>query len=379
MGIALFGGSFNPVHSEHINIVKAALCDKDIDKVIIMPSNITPAKSGTLSVPSLKRLEMCRLAFEDIENAEVSDYEIKKGGISYTCITCKEFKEKFPEDKLYFIMGADMLSSFKDWKNPQEILNSVSPCVCARENEKGLTAAVNAFKKRFGAPLKILAYTGAKLSSTKIRTVAALGENVSEYTGEKTAEYIKENSLYKIGQIAAVKNYLTQERFKHTLNVAVMAAENCRRLNIDEETAITAAALHDCAKYISLSDKRLKDFVCPENVPEPVLHQFTGAYIAEKEFGITNADILNAIRYHTSGRENMSDLEILVFLCDLLEENRTFGGVEELRRLFDKDIYAAFYAALKRQCEYLKGAGKPVYALTERAYEYYSRRKNDKH
>ena len=69
-------------------------------------------------------------------------------------------------------------------------------------------------------------------------------------------------------------------------------------------------------------------------MPSSVYHQFAGAYVAETHFGIKDEDILNAIRYHTSGRANMSELEKLIFLADMLEEERSYEGVETLRKLF---------------------------------------------
>ena len=112
----------------------------------------------------------------------------------------------------------------------------------------------------------------------------------------------------------------------------------------------------------------LKGFVPPEGVPSPVLHQYTGAYLAEHTFGISDEEVLDAIRFHTSGRENMTALGKLVFLADMLEEGRSYEGVEELRRFFYEDLDVCLYAALKRQTEYLAESGKPVYPLTQSAF-----------
>ena len=100
------------------------------------------------------------------------------------------------------------------------------------------------------------------------------------------------------------------------------------------------------------------------------MHQYGGAYVAEHVFGVRDEGILNAVRYHTSGRENMSGLEKLIFLADLLEEGRDFDGVEKLRKIFRRDVDECFMAALKNQLEYLKATGGEVYPLTERAYLY---------
>ena len=100
------------------------------------------------------------------------------------------------------------------------------------------------------------------------------------------------------------------------------------------------------------------------------MHQFTGAYAAENTFGIKNRDILNAIKYHTTGRENMSDLEKLIFLADLLEAARDFPGIGALRNLFERDLNGCLAAALEHQINYLKSSGAQICRLTERAREY---------
>ena len=385
MNIAIFGGSFNPVHKEHVNIIKSAMHELSLDKAIIMPSNITPSKNGRMAAESTDRLNMCSLAFSDINGVEVSDYEITNGGISYSYITCRELRKKYQKDNLYFIVGADMFRSFPKWKNPEEILSYVNLAVCARENSESLEKAEKNFVESFGGDslnkVKKFSYIGAKVSSTRIRTLAALGESIEAYVDEKTANYIRAHKLYRIPELEncldTVKENITPSRWKHTVGVAVTAAENCPRLGIAEKTAITAAALHDCAKHLKPDDAMLAGFECPENVPSPVVHQFAGAFVAENIFKITDADILNAIKYHTSGRADMSGLEKLIYLSDMLEEGRSFPHVDELRKEFAKSIDGGLYSALKHTIEYLKKEKMPVYPLTEQAYEYVTNKKEN--
>ena len=378
MKIAIFGGSFNPVHVEHVNIAAAAKRALGLDKIIIVPSYITPQKQGRLTATASDRLNLCRLAFEGIEGAEVSDYEILQGGVSYSYKTCAALKQKYPADELYFILGADMLENFRFWKNPEQILDCVTLAVCAREDEEGLKKAVADFKSHFNRDIKLIGYTGAAVSSTAIRTLAALGADVCDYLPENAANYVKEHALYLQPNLAKVKNYLTPERFNHTLGVAQTAVRNCCLAGVDELTALTAAALHDCAKYLNKDSKELQGFDFPADVPPPVVHQFSGAYVAQHTFGITDEAILNAIKYHTSGRPNMTDLEKLIFLSDMLEPSRTFKGVQTLRKIFKEDLNACMLAALAVQLEYLKSTGGEIYPLTQKAYEYFKGLKNDK-
>lgn len=375
MKIAIFGGTFNPVHKEHINIVRAAIKNLSLDRVIIMPSYITPNKEGKMIASSTDRINMCRLAYADLPNVTVSDYEIKKGGVSYSYITCNEFQKRYPSDERYLIIGGDMLENFSQWKKPNEILKCVKLAACAREDAEKLDAAEQKFKDNFGCDIVKFGYIGENVSSTKIRVLVALKEEFGKYLDKNTKKYILQSTMYGINGADSVKKMLSDKRWAHTVRVAVMAAENCGRLCISEQQAITAALFHDCAKELSLSDSRLKGFAVDENVPQTVIHQFAGAYLAERQFGIRNEEILNAIKYHTSGRENMSALEKLILLSDMLEEGRNFDGVEELRKAFYEDIDKALYLALKRQLTYLKERNQPIYYLTQKAFDYLEEQK----
>ncbi len=378
MNIGIFGGSFNPVHYEHLCMVCTAIKELALDKVIIMPSCVTPLKEGRMVVSGEDRLNMCRLTFAKVERAEVSDYELKKGGISYSYLTCLEMAKRYPDERLYFIVGADMLECFPKWKNPETILECATLAVCARSNSCSIERAKKSFaeglgEKRLSRVIE-LSFAGEPVSSTRVRTVAALGEHIEGYLEEDTAKYIRERGLYRILELEkclkTVKEYLSFPRWGHTVRVAITAAENAPRFGISEEKAIIAAALHDCAKYMKENDGLLSGFVCPENVPHPVVHQYAGAYVAEKAFNITDREILDAIKYHASGRAGMGKLEKLIYLSDMLEYGRDFEGVEELRNAFAIGLDEGMLAALKHQLSYLKKQNMPVEPLTEQAYEY---------
>ncbi len=370
MKTAIYGGAFNPVHNEHINIVRAAVEGLGLDRVVIVPTFLSPHKRGALPVKGRERLEMCRRAFASVPQAEISDCEIKRGGISYSYVTCRRFRKLYPDDELFFIIGADMLAGFEFWKEPEEILKCVTLAVCAREDGEELNSLIKNFHAKFKREIVKIGYVGKAVSSTRIRALAALGEDFSHYVPENVRKFIKDNCLYEIPSLRGVKKYLTESRWKHTVGVAVCAAENSRGAGVCEEDAIIAAALHDCAKYLSLSAPELEGFVPPDGVPDTVIHQYSGAYVAEKVFGVNDGGILSAIRYHASGRENMSALEKLIYLSDLLEENRNFEGVESLRRAFKRGLDEGLLKALEHQLKYLKNTGMPVYPLTERAYRY---------
>lgn len=366
MKIALFGGSFDPVHSEHVKLVKAAISALALDKLIVMPSHIAPHKRGGAFASDEARIAMCKIAFSDLPAVEVSDFEVRAGGTSYTYLTCEAFQARYPGAQLFFLVGADMLEDFFTWREPERILRAATLVACGRGalGTEGLHAR---FFSRFGCDYRELDFHGEEVSSTCLRCELAFGKRPEALDGA-VYEYIRAQGLYAHPSILPALALEKEERQKHSFRVAVMATARARSAGVSEEKALLAAALHDCAKYVPLTSPLLKGFALPHEVPAPVVHQYSGAYLAEHTFGIGDEEILNAIRYHTSGRAGMTALEALIFLADMLEPSRDFPGVEELRDLFWKDLFACLRAALLQQVGYLKETKKPVYPLTEQAF-----------
>lgn len=371
MKIGIFGGSFDPVHQEHVNVAKSAMRSLGLDELIVMPAYRPPHKRGKSITSAEHRLAMCRLAFQ-IPGVRVSDYEIEREGMSYTYLTCRAFRMRYPADELFFLVGTDMLEDFYTWRNPEDILRNVTLAVCRRDRDEAyLEEQQRRFEARFGMSFAVVDYNGAPVSSTEVRTVARLGGDFKSDVPAAVAEYIRKHNLYRDETLCRALELENPSRREHSVRVAVMAVEHAKTFGVDEESACLAAALHDVAKNLKPDNRLLKGFVCPPDVPPSVVHQFAGAYVAEHAFGVTDPNVLNAIRYHTSGREGMSALEKLIFLSDLLESGREFPGVDELRALMETDQTACLVLALKRQVEYVRERGLEVYPLTEQAYAYY--------
>lgn len=376
MRIAIFGGSFDPVHTEHVLLARDAVRALRLDKLFVMPAHTPPHKQGKVLSSDEDRLQMCRLAFQNDPKIVVSDYEMSQGGTSYTYLTCRHFKEEYPKSKLFFLVGTDMLRNFPTWKNPQSILEDATIAVCSRgEEKKRLKEDAKAFKRAFGKAFKVIDYEGKKLSSTRLRVLAAAGESLSGLTPPDVEKYILERELYRVPFAKEALALEKPSRRQHSLRVAEVAAGRAYSLGISERAATVAALFHDCAKSVEEGSELLKDFVCESGVPAAVVHQFSGAYLAERFFGVTGGEVLNAIRYHTSGRAGMSELEKLIFLADMIEPDRDFAGVEELRSAFytGKDLDECLRMALERTIAHLEKKGKPIYRLTKEAWEYYQK------
>lgn len=383
MRIGIFGGSFDPVHTEHVRVAQSAIKTLALDTLFVMPAFAPPHKKGKILSPDSNRLEMCRLAFADIEKAQVSDYEIAKKGTSYTYLTCRHFRKEYPKAEIFWLVGTDMLRDFPNWKNPESILNDVTLAVCARNENTAWSEEENEkFYRRFGKKFEVVGYNGADISSTKLRVMAGAGMDLTPYTDEKVAVYIREKGLYEIPYAKEALAREKEERAKHSLRVAYIAAERAHALGILEKQAITAALFHDCAKNIPLGSPLLKGFrVLGKwgNIPTPVLHQFSGAYLARTAYKITDEKALDAIRYHTSGKRKMTALGKLIFLADMVEAERNYEGVEILRKLFweknkgARGLDKCLKEALSQTVDFLQKKGAEIYPLTVEAYQYYNK------
>lgn len=372
MKIGIFGGSFDPIHTEHKALALAAVAGLGLDRLIVVPAGIPPHKQGKRLASAEDRLEMCRLAFADVPQAEISDYEVNKAGTSYSYLTVRHFRDLYPQAELFFLVGTDMYLDFFSWKNPDSLLSDATLAVCRRnEGTEAFAERQATFFARFKKRFVTVPYNGKAISSTDIRTRAALGLPIDEKTPSAVARYVQERGLYRSESVERGLAMENPARAAHSRRVCMFAVERAARFHVPEEKAFLASALHDVAKNISPDDERLSGFVPPKDVPMSVFHQYAGAYVLEKHFGITDEDILNAVRYHTSGRPGMSDLEKLVFLSDLLEEGRMYPEVELLRASLDDGLDRCMALCLKHLIAHLEDQQADIYPLTLEAYEYY--------
>ena len=369
MRIGIFGGTFNPVHKEHKNMALSAIEELSLDKLIIVPTFLSPHK--TLAPASAKhRLNMLSIAFRGEKKIEISDYEINNGGTSYSYMTAEHFRSKYRDDELYFLVGGDMLNDFKTWKYPERIIAAADIAVFEREGFfTDFSAQEKYFSENFGKSFIKLSAKGKIISSAEIRIYLSFGF-IPEGIIEEVGEYIKKENVYPPDKyVKFLKENLTEKRLLHTANVAVCALKKAKELSLDQNKVLTAAVLHDCAKYLRPED--FKGFSMPDGVPKPVVHQYLGAFVAENVLGIKDEEVLDAIRYHTSGKAGMTTLSKLIFVADMVEKGRDYEGVDALRDLYEKDFEKCFITCLKEELIHLKNKGEYIYGETLAAYDYY--------
>lgn len=171
-----------------------------------------------------------------------------------------------------------------------------------------------------------------------------------------------------------IKDRLSEKRYLHSLNVAQSAVLLARQYGADEKKAYTAGLVHDILK--DDPQEKLLGYI-KENMPnaDPVLlsqsalwHSVAGAIYLEKSLSVDDPDIIAAVRYHTSGRENMTLLEKVVFVADFISADRTYPGVEEMRELarqsLDKTIEEGLNFTIRELCD----RRQPIYIDTIQAY-----------
>lgn len=197
---AVFGGSFDPPHNGHINLVKQVYERFGLDEVIIMPAGISPFKKDMTRIPASgrQRFEMCRLAFDDVPYVTVSDYEISLPDVSYTVGTVRHLRELYPDDELYLTVGSDMLMSFDRWWKFEEIL-SMCGLIAASREENGEDAAVLEKKaeslRKYGF-VTVVPIDTLEISSTEIRKKIKNSSDISCYVPKNVVKYISEHKLY---------------------------------------------------------------------------------------------------------------------------------------------------------------------------------------
>ncbi len=174
---------------------------------------------------------------------------------------------------------------------------------------------------------------------------------------------------------------LSAKRYAHTLGVAYTAAALAMAHGESMDNAMTAGLLHDCAKsmhgseLVAICEKAHLNVTAVERSnPTALLHAKAGAYLAEHKYGVTDNDILNAIRYHTTGRPDMSRLEKILYIADYIEPNRKqLAELEMIRRIAFQDLDWTMEKILANTLAYLRTTEGQLDDMTIKTYHYYKR------
>ena len=375
--IGIYGGTYNPPHLGHVKAAQYALEALQLDKLLMIPTNISPHKQLAEDSPTPpQRLEMLQLAVQDMAGIEVSDMELRREGPSYTWQTVSALREQYPEAKLFLFMGTDMFLSFDGWREPQRILKDAALAVFYR-GQPDEVAQINAQKEKLeklGAEVYLVNNPVVDISSTDLRRMLMLN-CASEFLHPQVEAYIRSHGFYGTGRELknlsieelehVVVSLLKPSRVAHVLGCRQAAVELARQWGADETDAARAALLHDITKALdgplqltlSRSYGMILDAFSSRNTK--TLHALTGSWVAQRIFG-ENEAVVSAIASHTTGKPGMNLLETIIYVADYMEPNRDFPGVEELRALAYSDLKAALKLGLNMTITLLQQQGREV-------------------
>ncbi len=387
MKIGVYGVAFNPPHLGHITAARAVSGLLELDKLLIIPTGHPPHKTLPPGSPAAgQRLEMTRLAAEQAglgDRVEVLDLELRREGNSYTADTLAWLREQYPEDELWLLMGTDMFLTLQAWRDPERIfaLAGVAAFGRTEADTEELFSVQRDYLCRAYPQARIftLSIPGVvDVSSTELRDLLAKGEG-GTLLAPAVYGYILREKLY--GTAADLKNLpleqlrpvalscLNHRRIPHVLGTEQEAVRLAEHWGADTDRARRAALLHDCTKKLDLPEQLAlaERFHVPLDEMErreiKLLHAKTGAGIAEAVFG-ADEETANAIRWHTTGRGNMTLLEKVIYLADYVEPTRDFPGVEKLRRTCYEDLDAGLLLGLEMTIGEMEARGAPIHPKT---------------
>ena len=385
MRIVLYGGSFNPPHLGHEAAAQTVSEQLHPDLLLIVPDALPPHKELEEGSPDIDaRLALCRLAFREIPHAEVSEITRERKGRCYSADTVAALRGQYPDDELIFLLGTDMFLSFEEWYRYEYLLSQCRLAVLPREDDErdALEAQADKLRREYGAEVILLPHEPLPMHSHVIRDRLRRRLGSDMLDDRVYSEIIRHRWYDAQPELSWMREkayaYLKPKRIAHVAgceNEAVMLAVYWGE---DPEKAAEAAILHDIGKKFKLEEQLQ---ICEkyglindhDELASPnILHAKTGAAIARDVFG-TDEEVTEAIRWHCTGKPDMTMLEKIIWLADCIEPNRDFPGVEKLRKLAYEDIDKALCTALGMSLAFIREKGEEPYRDTVEAYRWYSR------
>ena len=364
----------------------------ELDKLLLIPTRVPPHKALTEDVAGPEhRLEMARFAVQALNLdgvAEASDLELRREGKSYTLDTLREIRALYPKGELFLLLGTDMFLTFHQWRHPEEIAKLCTLCAFHRsalDSAGDFASQKRRLERKFGAHVKFVDLQEVvDISSTRLRQMLPAGQG-REFLAPAVYGCILREGLYgtnadlrrlRLEDLRCVAlSMLDPRRIPHVLGTEETAAALALRWGADEESARRAALLHDCTKKF---DKELQLALCRQYGIEPdaaerregkLLHAITGAAVAYADFGVSG-EVRDAIRWHTTGKADMTLLEKIIYLADYIEPTRDFCDLTELRRLAFEDLDGALLLGFTMAVEDLAKKGMPVHPNSVLARDY---------
>ncbi len=194
MRVGIFGGTFDPPHVGHLLAASDAFERLALDRLVMVPAGTQPLKAGRMTVPAAHRRAMVRLTVGNDPRLETDSVEVDREGLSYTVDTLEEFSRRFPSAELFLLVGADVLSTFGQWRQPHTILELATLAVLRRADSEGAVVEMDAELARRAA---LIPTRRIDVSSTEIRDRVRSGRSIHGFVTDPVAEYIGSHGLYR--------------------------------------------------------------------------------------------------------------------------------------------------------------------------------------
>ena len=200
--IGILGGTFNPIHNGHLLLAEQARCFYGLDQVLFIPSGCSYMKRQEEILPGEIRFQMVQLAIADNPYFCVSDMEIVREGNSYTCETITRLHAQYPEDELYYIVGADTLFQMEFWKNPEQIFTQCITAAPVRQGreDSALMLQAKSLASRYRADIRFMPSLHVEISSTLVRDHLQKGTSVRYLVPERVRSFLEKNGYYRDGK-----------------------------------------------------------------------------------------------------------------------------------------------------------------------------------
>lgn len=365
----IYGGSFDPITKAHLGVIEKLA--QRFDEVIVVPAFISPFKAGQMSLSGEQRLDLIYSETATIKGVTVSNCELLSPETSYSYLTVERFYSE--QDELYFAVGSDGLKTLTEWKNPQVLASKCTFYLIERPyyeiDQADLARAREVYR------VELADFIG-EVGSSSLLKVAVAFNKADEVVSENVARFITERNLYSNYRYITDRYdefKVKQSRREHIYRTAKCAIILASKAGVSIEKTVKAVLYHDIAKYLTETDLlNLGVKLTPKakSLPASCTHQETGADLAKVVFGETDDEILMAVRTHTTGAENMSTYQKIVYCADYIENGRNFDGVEKIRKSVYRDLNEGTLAVMENTIKYLNATGKECSPETVKAYEY---------
>ena len=354
--IGVFRDSFNPIHIGHINFLKIVKKEYNLDRIILV---LTNNLKNNITLASIKdRINMCELATKGINFLKIYKYNLRQNCLVYTVDILKEIKKKYNNCELNLILPQTILPYFDRLYKLDEISK------IAKIRSIASKIYYEFFHKKYNNINKDIDIIIKKeklinINPTKLRCMLAQREDCSEFLDFNVYEYIKNRNLYKGKNFlfwecyTVCKKHTSRKRFIHCNFVAKAAKELARVYGESEVDAKIAGILHDIMKektekYMLNLLKKYNITLSPMQMLNPkVWHGLAGATYIKNIMGIKYEHILNAIKYHTIPRKDMTTFEKIIFIADSISQDRKYKDVKYQRKIAKENLDDAVLYRLK--------------------------------